>query len=373
MGNKRLTISLFLAIFWLSTASGCSRPVERADSPILPTEQQPTATLSSPTPTGTATPVPSPIPTNTATPSGKVTLIAVGDLMLGRSVGEQILEKGPQVVFEQVQSTLEKADLRVGNLECALTDIGTPAQKTFTLKAPPEAAEALSAGGFDLVSLANNHAMDYGAAGLQRSHAILLSAGIASVGAGQNFALAHTPVILQKNGLKIAFLGYVDVPEERDGFDARTWIATETQPGLAWADPAQIAKDVAAAKNKADVVVVLLHSGNEITPTYLSVITSGQMEEARAAIDAGAALVIGSHPHELQTIERYHGGLIAYSLGNFVFDDYLGIANASIILQVSLDRNGFVDYSYVPVLIENGLPHVITPDLAPGIGTLVAP
>jgi poly-gamma-glutamate capsule biosynthesis protein CapA/YwtB (metallophosphatase superfamily) len=75
----------------------------------------------------------------------------------------------------------------------------------------------------------------------------------------------------------------------------------------------------------------------------------------------------------LESIEAYHGGLIAYSLGNFVFDDYRGIANASIILQVTLNRSGFQSYEYVPVLIDNGLPHVITADLAPAIGTLVAP
>ncbi len=83
--------------------------------------------------------------------------------------------------------------------------------------------------------------------------------------------------------------------------------------------------------------------------------------------------MVGSHPHVLQSIELYHGGLIAYSLGNFVFDQYLGIANATVILRVWLDRDGFDRYDYVPVLIDNGFPHVITPDLAPAIGTLIAP
>jgi poly-gamma-glutamate synthesis protein (capsule biosynthesis protein) len=292
--------------------------------------------------------------------------------MLGRTVGEQVLEKGPSVVFAGVQSVLDAADLRLANLECALTDSDTAEHKSYTLKAPPAAAAALGVGKFDVVSLANNHAMDYGFQGLQETQRALSQAGVASLGAGANFEQAHTPVILHRNGLRLAFLAYMDVPVERDGFDARDWIATASRPGIAWANPGQITADVAAARLKADVVIVLLHSGIEIAQ-YMSIVTGDQRLEAHAAIDAGAALVVGSHPHQLESIEAYHGGLIAYSLGNFVFDDYRGIANASIILQVTLTRSGFQSYEYVPVLIDNGLPHVITADLAPAIGTLVAP
>jgi len=103
-------------------------------------------------------------------------------------------------------------------------------------------------------------------------------------------------------------------------------------------------------------------------------IDPNQRLEAHTAIDAGAALVIGSHPHVLQEIEPYHGGLIAYSLGNFVFDQYAGIANATIILRVVLNRSGVQSYDYVPVLIDNGLPHLVTAkDIPLSIGTLVAP
>jgi poly-gamma-glutamate synthesis protein (capsule biosynthesis protein) len=129
---------------------------------------------------------------------------------------------------------------------------------------------------------------------------------------------------------------------------------------------------VQAAKLHADVVIVLLHGGIEITDV-INNIDANQRLEAHTAIDAGAVLVVGSHPHVLQQIEPYHGGLIAYSLGNFVFDQYRGIANATIILQVILNRAGVQGYTYVPVLIENGLPHVITSQDAPAIGTLVAP
>ena len=179
-------------------------------------------------------------------------------------------------------------------------------------------------------------------------------------------------LILERNGLRLAFLGYVNVPEERDGFDPRAWTATTDHFGVAWADSQEMAVDIRKARTEADVVIVLLHSGFEIGE-YMSTLSGDQREAAHAAIDAGAAVVIGSHPHQLEAIELYHGGLIAYSLGNFVFDDYRGIANASIILQVRLDRNGFQGYTYVPVLIDNGLPHVISDEQVPAIGTLVAP
>ena len=293
--------------------------------------------------------------------------------MLGRTVGQQVLAKGPQIVFAGVQSVLDPADVLVGNLECAITDQDQPVEKSFDLKAPPQTAQALSLAGFDLVSQANNHAMDFGPAGLEDTQKNLSQYGIATVGAGADAAAAHAPVIITRNGLRMAFLAYVDVLPEKSGFDSHTWAATATSPGVAWADPEQIKADVQAAKLQADVVIVLLHGGIEITDV-INNIDPHQRLEAHTAIDAGAALVIGSHPHVLQEIEPYHGGLIAYSLGNFVFDQYAGIANATIILRVILNRSGVQSYDYVPVLIDNGLPHLVAAkDIPLSIGTLVAP
>ena len=292
--------------------------------------------------------------------------------MLARTIGDLLLEQGPQVIFAGVQSVLDSADIRVGNLECAITGSSQSDQKSFTLKAPPEAAQALSLAGFDLLSLANNHAMDYGFAGLSDTRDILHELGIATVGAGVDKVSAHAPVIITRNGLRLAFLAYLDVLPERSGFDPHTWIATGTSPGIAWASPEQIQADVTAARLEADLVIVMLHGGIEITDV-INNISNEQRSEARAAIDAGAALVLGSHTHVLQSIERYHGGLIAYSLGNFVFDHYDGVANATILLRVLLTRDGVLEYDYVPALIENGLPHVIPDDLVPAIGTLIAP
>jgi poly-gamma-glutamate capsule biosynthesis protein CapA/YwtB (metallophosphatase superfamily) len=360
----------FLSIFTILCLCACA---ERATSlPIIslpPATPNVAASTIMDTPAFSSTATNPPTPTPTYTPTFHIILDAVGDIMLARTVGEQVLAKGPQSVFAGVQSVLDSADIRIGNLECAITERNTPEKKSFPLKAPLQSALALAHAEFDLLSLANNHAMDYGYAGLADTQSVLSQSGIATVGAGSNASAAHAPAMIERNGLHLVFLAYADVMPENSGFDTKTWIASESRPGIAWADPEKIKTDVSAAKLQADLVVVLLHSGYE----YNSAVSANQQMEAHAAIDAGAALVVGSHPHLLQRIEIYHGGLIAYSLGNFVFDQHDGIENASIILRVVLDRSGFLSYDYIPVLIENGLPVVTSIENVRGVETLVAP
>ena len=361
----------------IAVIAGCSAPqAEPASSSTATVPPTLTATLAIPTdtptplpdtatPTGTTTAS----PTATSTPSRVINLTAVGDIMLGRKVAALIQAQGPQAVFASVQPILDPADILVGNLECVLSAGGTPQPKSYTLEAPPDTVKALTLAGFDLMGVANNHTMDYGPQGLADTLNTLDQNGISHAGAGANASQARAAVILERNGLRVAFLAYVDVPVEYRGFDAHTWIATTTRPGIAWADLSQMRADIAAAGRQADVVVVLLHAGYEGFPSIID----EQRQEAHTAIDAGAALVIGTHPHILQPIEAYHGGLIAYSLGNFVFDDFKGLENASIILRLVLDRSGVLSYDYVPVLIDNGLPRLAAEGEAPAIGTLVAP
>jgi poly-gamma-glutamate capsule biosynthesis protein CapA/YwtB (metallophosphatase superfamily) len=379
MRTERGLAGLFVAAVFLAgctaangnfSTSPTSPEASATRTPTLPIDGRPafTSTIPSSSPTEMGN-MPS---TQTTMPSLHVNLQAVGDMMLARSVGEQVLSKGPEIVFAGVQDVLASADVLVGNLECALTTSGSPQPKSFAFAAPPQAGQSLVLSGVTVLSLANNHAMDFGVEGLFETRKTLEQLGIASVGAGANAVEAHSPVFLERNGLQLAFLAYVDVPAENGGFDTQAWIATNTQPGVAWADLTQITADVTAAKAKADVVIVLLHSGYEVD-TYIPSIAPNQREEAQAAIDAGAALVIGSHSHILQPIEWYHGGLIAYSLGNFVFDNYRGIANASIILRVVLTSTGVESYDWAPVLIENGLPRLATRGEVPAIATMVAP
>ncbi|MXW26016.1 MAG: CapA family protein, partial [Dehalococcoidia bacterium] len=300
--------------------------------------------------------VPTPDPTPTPPPA-RVLLAAVGDVMLGRSVGARLEAEGPEVAFAAVASILVGVDIAVANLESAVGITGTPAPKAYTFRAPPIAVEALALAGIDLVSLANNHSLDYGTESLAETQTLLARGGIRSVGAGPNRTVAHAPTRFEFDGLTIAFLAYVTVPVEGSGFDPRVWDATDETPGVAWLDTPTMTADIEAARDGADLVVVLLHFGIEwdLEPS------EAQREQARAAIDAGATLVIGSHPHVLQPIEEYGGGLIAYSLGNFVFDGFWDPANDSVILLVELTAEGVARYETVPVTIIEGIPALAEP------------
>jgi poly-gamma-glutamate capsule biosynthesis protein CapA/YwtB (metallophosphatase superfamily) len=274
-------------------------------------------------------------------------IAAVGDVMLDRALGEILLEGDVNYPFSEVTEWIAPADLAVGNLESALGETGTPEKKGYTFQAPPQAAQALTLAGFDLMSLANNHALDFGADALFEGINLLNEQRIGVLGAGEDEQAAHAPVLSYINGLSVAFLAYVDVPIEFRGFDTHRWIATETKAGVAWADPEHIREDILAVQPQADLIIVLLHSGYEgvVRPS------PPQVAAAHAAIDAGAHLVIGHHAHILQGLEFYNGGVIVYGLGNFAFED--GGFDQSAILQLWLDRDGVRTLGIVPVLLEN--------------------
>ncbi len=333
-------------------------------SPTQPTATPTTAPSRTPAPTQTLV-VPSATPSPTPPPI--VNFMAVGDLMLAGTVSDTLVAHGPGVVFAGVASVLAEADVLVGNLECAISERGAPEPKRYTFRAPPLAADALT--DFDVLALANNHALDYGLEALADTQGLLAARKIATVGAGNNATAARAPVVLERNGLRLAFLAYVDVPIETVlKFDTRSWIATDATPGLAWADPDHITVDVQAARAQADVVIVLLHMGWES-----HAIIRAQRVAARAAIDAGAALVIGSHPHILQNVEEYNGGLILYSLGNFVFDNFGFPENYSAIFTATLTKDGVGEYTWVPVVVEEGLPRLATDEEAGEVLARVAP
>lgn len=276
--------------------------------------------------------------------------------MLGRSIGDGIRQHGASWPLEHVAPLLQAADIAFVNLESPLTDGGQAANKDFVFHGPPEGARGLSNAGIDVVSLANNHALDYGTTGLEDTWSALKAAGVAEAGSGANTAAAHTPVIVERNGLRLAFLAYVNtLPDSGSGFDAASTAATADRPGVAWLTPEAVAADVANARKEADIVIVSMHTGYE----YQEAPSELQSAAAHAAIDAGASLVLGGHPHVLQGIETYHGGLIIYSLGNFVFDfdqvDYAhaGLPSAlSAVLRVRLTKAGVAGCDVAPVLID---------------------
>jgi poly-gamma-glutamate synthesis protein (capsule biosynthesis protein) len=280
-----------------------------------------------------------------------VRLAAVGDVMLARRLGEIIASGWVEYPFEAVADILSSANLAVGNLESALGDQGEAEDKNFTFQAPVEAAQTLEYAGFDVLSLANNHALDYGERGLLQSIDLLREREIVTVGAGFDEIDAHKPYVTEINGLSIAFLAYVNVPVDWMGFDAQTWAASPTRPGVAWADPERIRLDVGEATQLADLIIVLLHSGNE----FIYEPSSAQLAAAHVAVEAGAHLVLGHHTQVVQGLEFYQGGVIAYGLGNLANSDS-GTDN-SVILNVWLDSNGVRSLEIVPLkLLPDGHP-----------------
>lgn len=277
-----------------------------------------------------------------------VEIAAVGDMMLARSIKSAVdYFKDVNYPFRETAHLLQTADVALGNLECVITDKGAAAVKRFAFRAEPRMIDALTFAGFDVLTLANNHAMDYDPEALLDTLARLSEAGIAHVGAGADEITARQPAIIERHGLSIAFLGYMDVPDGGYGLRPQDMQATERRPGVAWARPEAIGADVRGAKARADVVIVLLHSGYE----FRTIPNETQRTAAHAAIDAGAAAVIGAHPHVLQGVEHYRGGVIAYSLGNFVFDMAESV-NLSAVLRLRIGREGVIDYMWQPIVIE---------------------
>jgi poly-gamma-glutamate synthesis protein (capsule biosynthesis protein) len=175
----------------------------------------------------------------------------------------------------------------------------------------PTVVRGLAAAGFDVVSLANNHSLDYGPEGLADTMQALDAAGIAYAGAGPDLAQARRPALLEAAGRRVAFLAYsMTLPE--------TFYALDEKAGTAYGLEEHVREDVTRAREQADIVLVSFHWGQEGTTR----LRKYQVELGHAAIESGAAAVIGHHPHVLQAAERYRDGVILYSLGNFAFGSY---------------------------------------------------
>jgi poly-gamma-glutamate synthesis protein (capsule biosynthesis protein) len=261
-------------------------------------------------------------------PARPITLVVGGDVTLGHNhqkyFDEQVAkgrsrEEMLAYGFKEVRALGDAADLFVVNLECPFTEGGEKLPKNFNFRARPDLVGALAAGGVDVVSLANNHLMDYGAQGLVDTLATLEQARIPYFGAGRNLAEARKPAILTVEGVRVAFLGYFFLGERN--IEPPEVYATESTPGVAGhfsdvdAMERMLREDILAAKGQADVVLPFFHWGREGTYTP----EPYQVRLAHAAIEAGASGVLGSHPHVLQAMELYQGAPVVYSLGNFVF------------------------------------------------------
>jgi poly-gamma-glutamate synthesis protein (capsule biosynthesis protein) len=234
---------------------------------------------------------------------------AVGDVMLAGRWAPFLRQKGFDYPFEGTLAELATGDINLANLESPLARGGKEfTAKKFRFRADPEVAPALRKAGFHLVTLANNHSMDFGGQALNETMRYLKNAGIEWIGAGKNLPEARLAAIYTVKGKRVAFLGYsLTQPTE--------FFAGADRPGTTPGFERIYTEDIARIRSQADFVIVTFHWGTEARPLTRPY----QREAARKAIDAGADAVIGHHPHILQGIERYKKGIIFYSLGNFAF------------------------------------------------------
>ncbi len=308
--------------------------------------------------------------TNARATTTDVKIDAVGDVMLGWRVSSLVQTDGADAPFKQAHATLVQADAIVGNLECPLSDRGKPtksksakdlkARKEFLLRGTPAAAAGLAHAGFAALTLANNHILDYGKNALDDTLQTLHDNGIATAGAGDDAALAWQPAFFERRGVRFALLGVSEVIPRGYGATAHAaGVAPGRDPSTGDVTAAYLrtlAHAIRMAHANADIVIVYEHWGTEL----LSTPTADHIRLAHAAIDAGASIVLGAHPHVLGPVEAYHGGLIAYSLGNFIFDTQPGIQTRSAVLEISLHGPIVTSWRAVPMLLEQGVPQPAT-------------
>ena len=286
-----------------------------------------------------------------AASAAPVRVVSGGDVMTDRNVKSYISQHGPDAVLTGIAPQMQAGDTGFVNLEGSLATVGSPnTAKDYTFEGPPAMAKALKRAGIGVVTVANNHAVDYGTAALMAGIRTLEKAGVLVAGGGKDFDAAHAPAILTTaSGATIGFLGYDDVIWP--GF-----MATSTRPGIAQAvtDMDRVVRDVKGLRKRVDYVVVGFHWGFEYTHYPIEQQTS----EAHAVIDAGADLVIGHHPHVLQGFETYKGALIAYSLGDLVFDHYSVETGQTVLVDAVITPTG-VKATLIPVYVSsNGIPEV---------------
>lgn len=234
--------------------------------------------------------------------------VFVGDIMLDGGPGHYLSTTGDP--FAEFDVLFRLADCVVGNLECAITTEGRAEDKPFTFLGLPSAIPVLKRH-FTALSLANNHACDWGKEGFLDQLERFEQAKLGYFGGGRNAKEARRPFMVERNGRRAALLGYNDFPP-------KSFAAGKTKPGIAWLHEKKIVADLRAARAEhgADFVLLMLHWGEEETNEP----TAEQKELAHRLIDAGADAIVGAHPHVIQPLETYRGKPIFYSLGNFVFD-----------------------------------------------------
>ena len=270
-----------------------------------------------------------------------VELVFGGDVMLADGPGRLIAAGGDPLA--PIASILQAADVAIGNLETSIASSGMPLDnKIYTFRATPQSVKVLK-GRFHAMSVANNHSGDYGRDAFMETLSHLRGAGIAAFGGGANLSEAHKPYWIEKNGIRIAVLGY-------DEFKPRSFEAGANWAGVAWSEDSQVVADIRAARAAgADVVIPFMHWGWEREPEP----SQRQRDLAKLMVQAGADAVVGSHPHVTQGADIVLGKPVIWSLGNLVFDGFeLPAAKIGWLLRLSVDKRGIHSWNTVAVRMD---------------------
>ena len=283
-----------------------------------------------------------------------VTIAFAGDASF-EGLTDQV-RSNPTSVLAGIAPALSQADLTIVNLEAALGTAGSPQAKTFTFHVPAEVTQALSSSGVDVVTMANNHGLDYGQTGLQESLRIEQATGFPVIGIGQNADEAYAPFVKEINGQRVGIIAASDVIDDNL---RSTWIATDSQPGLASAEEAQqarLADAVRSARTSVDTLIVYLHYGveKETCPN------ARQKELVELMVDSGADIVVGSHTHRIQGVGFRGQQLVSYGLGNFVFKPGSAAGNNSGILTATATGRRIDGFQWRPAVISGGVPSLLT-------------
>lgn len=316
----------------------------------------------------TITPLIAPAPTLRALPTAaalvvqepeepRIRILFTGDITLGRCIAKRALSANTYTgnfnyPFEFVADYLRGADITVGSLDGSLSNLSAPmpCSKSMNLIGPTRMAEGLQFAGFDAITIATNHVKDCGELGFECDNRALLdtldtlaNSGIKSTGAGESLREARAPAVVEKNGIRFAFLGISQI-------EKRVWAGEDTPGTAPLADEylEQIKADIAAAKRAADVVIVLPHWGVEYAPLPDEI----QRQWAREFINAGATLVIGNHPHITQPVEMVADKPVFYALGNFVFDQEHSFRRESVVVEATFRGDQLESWRLRPVGIN---------------------
>ncbi len=246
----------------------------------------------------------------------KSTILFVGDIMLSssRGVGKQIKKENEyRYPFLRISDVLRSADLAFGNLEGPISYRGKDGGSRYSFRGNPKVIEGLKYAGFDVLSIANNHIFDWGKDAFEDTIYLLKANNIDNIGGGMNYLNANKPLVKDVNGTNVAFFAYSMVDYDIGFFEAKGGT-----PGKSSFNKEILLKKIKKLKKTgvADIVVVSLHWGKE----YSKRSQESQQKIAYSLVDAGVDIIVGHHPHVVQEVEKYKDGWIAYSLGNFVFD-----------------------------------------------------